>query len=81
MRRKRPAKGTSLGLGMSNELMMLTGMSVIPNLFNVRYEIKEFKEEELQEIELVRVPERGYYTVSAKSRIGQFGDGTYSASR
>jgi hypothetical protein len=39
---------------------------VIPKLFNILYEIKEYREEEPQEIELVRVPERGYYTVSAK---------------
>ncbi|MBV9086349.1 MAG: hypothetical protein JOY79_02590, partial [Acidobacteriaceae bacterium] len=39
---------------------------VIPRLFQELYEIKEFKDEEEQVIELVKVPEGGYYEVSAK---------------
>lgn len=49
-----------------NEFNEILYDHVIPNLFNKLYEIREYKEEEPQDIELVRVPERGYYTVSAK---------------
>jgi hypothetical protein len=42
---------------------------VIPHLFNALYEIKEYKEEEPQDIELVKIPKQGYYTISAKSGL------------
>ncbi len=42
---------------------------VIPHLFQELYEIKEYKDEEEQIIELVKVPERGYYEVSAKPTL------------
>lgn len=42
---------------------------VIPNLFQALYEVKEHKDEEEQIIELVKVPERGYYEVSAKPTL------------
>ena len=38
---------------------------VIPHLFQELYEIKEFESKEEQVIELVKVPERGYYEVSS----------------
>ena len=42
---------------------------VIPRLFQELYEMKEHKDEEEQIIELVKVPERGYYEVSAKPAL------------
>ena len=42
---------------------------VIPHLFQELYEMKEHKDEEEQIIELVKVPERGYYEVSAKPTL------------
>jgi type III restriction enzyme len=49
-----------------NEFNEILYDHIIPHLFNELYAIKEFTAEESQEIELVRVPERGYYTFSAK---------------
>lgn len=49
-----------------NEFSEILYDHIIPRLFNELYTIKEFTAEDPQEIELVRVPERGYYTVSAK---------------
>jgi hypothetical protein len=42
---------------------------VVPHLFNALYEIKEYKEEEPQNIELVKIPKQGYYTISAKPEL------------
>lgn len=52
-----------------NEFNEILYDCVIPRLFKALYEIKEYKEEEPLEIELVKVPERGYYTVSAKPEM------------
>ncbi len=50
----------------ANEFNELLYDWVIPRLFQELYEIKEHKNEEEQVIDLVKVPERGYYEVSAK---------------
>jgi type III restriction enzyme len=49
-----------------NEFNELLYDWVIPHLFQQLYEMKEYKDQEEQIIELVKVPERGYYEISAK---------------
>jgi len=49
-----------------NEFNELLYDCVIPRLFEALYEIQEHKAEEEEIIELVKVPVRGYYEVSAK---------------
>src|SRR6266702_3342588 len=48
-----------------NEFNELLYDWVIPHLFQQLYEMKEYKDQEEQIIELVKVPERGYYEISA----------------
>lgn len=52
-----------------NEFNEILYDHVIPNLFKALYDIKEFRADDPQEIELVKVPERGYYTVTAKPAL------------
>lgn len=52
-----------------NEFNEILYDHVIPNLFGALYEMRAFKEEEPQEIELVKVPEHGYYTINAKPEM------------
>jgi type III restriction enzyme len=52
-----------------NEFNEILYDHVIPRLFQELYEIKEYKDEEEQVIELVKVPERGYYEVNAKPEL------------
>ncbi len=42
---------------------------VIPRLFQELYEIKEHKDPEEQVIELVKIPERGYYEIQARTDL------------
>ena len=42
---------------------------IIPGLFNVLYDLKEFEHHEPEEIELVKEPEEGYYIVRAKPNL------------
>ena len=42
---------------------------IIPRLFDALYDLKEFEHHEPEEIELVKTPEDGHYTVSATSRL------------
>jgi DNA or RNA helicases of superfamily II len=52
-----------------NEFNELLYDWVIPHLFWELQEIKEYKDKEPETIELVKVPERGYYEVSAKPNL------------
>lgn len=52
-----------------NEFNELLYDWVIPHLFRELYEITEYEHREEQVIELVKVPERGYYEVSAKPAL------------
>jgi len=58
--------GTNAIVARVNEFNEILYDWVIPRLFQELYEMKEHKDEEEQIIELVKVPERGYYEVSAK---------------
>ena len=42
---------------------------IIPRLFNALYDLKEFEHHEPEEIELVKAPKDGHYTVSARLRV------------
>ena len=48
-----------------NEFNELIYDEIIPRLFEVLYELKEFENHESEEIELVKEPESGYYQVRA----------------
>ena len=48
-----------------NEFNQLLYDEIIPRLFNTLYELKEDETHEPEEIELVKEPEEGYYTVRA----------------
>ena len=48
-----------------NEFNELIYDEIIPRLFEVLYELKEFENHESEEIELVKEPEAGYYQVRA----------------
>ncbi len=52
-----------------NEFNELLYDWVIPHLFQEIYEINEYKRTEEQVIELVKVPERGYYEVNARPEL------------
>lgn len=52
-----------------NEFNELLYDWVIPHLFRELYEITEYEHREEQVIKLVKVPERGYYEVSAKPAL------------
>jgi len=52
-----------------NEFNELLYDWVIPHLFQELYEIEEYKRTEEQIIELVKVPEHGYYEVNAKPTL------------
>ena len=52
-----------------NEFNEILYDRVIPHLFQALYEVKEHKDEEEQIIDLVKVPERGYYEMSAKPTL------------
>jgi type III restriction enzyme len=52
-----------------NEFNELLYDWVIPRFFQELYEIEEYKRTEEQVIELVKVPERGYYEINAKPAL------------
>ena len=52
-----------------NEFNELLYDWIIPRLFQALYDLKEFEHAEEEEIELVKEPEAGYYTVRASSEM------------
>jgi hypothetical protein len=52
-----------------NEFNELLYDWVIPKLFDVLYAIKEFESSEAYEVDLVKVPDNGYYEVSGKPHL------------
>ncbi len=62
---RRSAEGIDAIVAQVNEFNEILYDWIIPHLFHDLYEIKAYKDEEEQVIELVKVPERGYYEVSA----------------
>ncbi len=52
-----------------NEFNELLYDRIIPQLFQEIYEMREFKAEEEHIIDLVKVPERGYYEINAKPSL------------
>lgn len=65
--------GTTEGMGMIlervNEFNELLYDCVIPNLFNELYEIREFEDTEDYELDLVKVPDAGFYELSGRSEL------------
>ncbi|MBE2182428.1 MAG: DEAD/DEAH box helicase family protein [Anaerolineae bacterium] len=52
-----------------NEFNELLYDCVIPNLFNELYEIDEFEKKEEYKVDLVKVPDAGFYELSARSDL------------
>ena len=42
---------------------------IIPRIFSALYQIREYREEEPQDIDLVKMPKQGYYMVTAKPEL------------
>jgi len=61
--------GIDASVACVNEFNELLYDWVIPRLFQELYEIKEHKDEEEEVIDLVKVPIRGYYEVSAEPKL------------
>src|SRR5690606_30373918 len=52
-----------------NEFNELLYDCVIPNLFKELYEIDEFEKKEEYKVDLVKVPDAGFYELSARSEL------------
>lgn len=63
------AEGIKTILEQVNQFNELLYDCVIPNLFNELYEIQEFEKTEPYEIDLVKIPESGFYELSAQADL------------
>jgi len=62
---ERTAEGTAAILAAVNQYNEILYDVVIPRLTALIYDIKQYRSEDEEEIELVKVPDEGYYTVTA----------------
>lgn len=58
-------EGTDELVAVSNEFNELLYDEIIPRLFRILYELDPSEEKEEHDVELIKIPERGYYEVSA----------------
>ena len=58
-------EGTDELVAMTNEFNELLYDEIIPRLFNQLYELDELKQTEEHEVDLIKMPPKGYYEVSA----------------
>ena len=58
-------EGTDELVGMTNEFNELLYDEIIPRLFNQLYELDESEQTEEHEVDLIKIPTKGYYEVSA----------------
>ncbi|MCA9909956.1 MAG: type III restriction endonuclease, partial [Anaerolineae bacterium] len=63
------AEGIEKILERVNEFNELLYDCVIPNLFHELYDIREFEDAEKYEVDLVKIPEEGFYELSARSDL------------
>jgi hypothetical protein len=68
-------EGTDELVAITNEFNELLYDEIIPRLFNLLYDLDETKQTEEHEIELIKLPPRGYYEVNAaKDKIVRLTD-------
>lgn len=71
-------EGTDKLVAIANEYNELLYDEIIPRLFNLLYELDGEEQIENYEVELVKIPQKGYYEMSAKPdmtvRMGDVGD-------
>ncbi|EPY9616067.1 DEAD/DEAH box helicase family protein [Enterobacter cloacae] len=62
-------------VAMANEFNELLYDEIIPRLFNLLYELDESEQTEEHEVDLIKIPQKGYYEVSAaKDKIVRMDD-------
>jgi hypothetical protein len=72
-------EGTDELVAMTNEFNELLYDEIIPRLFRLLYELDPSEEKEEHEVELIKVPDKGYYEVSAaKDKIARRDDASLS---
>ena len=68
-------EGTDELVAMTNEFNELLYDEIIPRLFRLLYELDPSEEKEEHEVELIKIPDKGYYEVSAaKDKIARRDD-------
>lgn len=68
-------EGTDELVAMTNEFNELLYDEIIPRLFRLLYELDPSEEKEESEVELIKIPDKGYYEVSAaKDKIARRDD-------
>ncbi|MCA7024944.1 MULTISPECIES: TnsA endonuclease N-terminal domain-containing protein [Stenotrophomonas] len=72
-------EGTDELVAMTNEFNELLYDEIIPRLFRLLYELDPSEEKEEHEVELIKIPDKGYYEVSAaKDKIARRDDASLS---
>lgn len=72
-------EGTDELVSITNEFNELLYDEIIPRLFRMLYELDPSEEKEEHEVELIKVPDKGYYEVSAaKDKIARRDDASLS---
>lgn len=72
-------EGTDELVAMTNEFNELLYDEIIPRLFRLLYELDPSEEKEEHEVELIKIPDKGYYEVSAaRDKIARRDDASFS---
>ena len=64
-------------VAMANEFNELLYDEIIPRLFNLLYELDESEQTEEHEVDLIKIPQKGYYEISLqkiRSSVGTMSD-------